>query len=91
MEKGTNSTHLIGGVPSTLEQSVQEILTMVPGGRKGRAPSMDPFFGDSIDIMFDDWLPSLERAAVYNSWTEEESTRRQFRNWQKYWTLGVDH
>ena len=73
MEKGTNSTHLTGGVPSTLEQSMQETLTTAPGSRKGRAPPVDPFFGDSIDVTFDDWLPSLERAAVWNSWTEEES------------------
>ena len=73
MEKGTNSTRLTGGVPSTLEQSVQETPTTAPGGRKGRAPPVDPFFGDSIDVTFDDWLPSLERAAVWNSWTEEES------------------
>jgi hypothetical protein len=34
---------------------------------------VDPYSGDSVDVTFDDWLPSLERAAVWNSWTEAES------------------
>ena len=73
LEKGTNSMQPTGGMPSALDQSVQETHTMAPGGRKGRAPPVDPFCGDSIDVTFEDWLPSLERAAVWNSWTEEES------------------
>ena len=31
--------------------------------RRGKAPPIDQFSGKSSDVMFDDWLPALERAA----------------------------
>ena len=41
--------------------------------RKGKAPPVDPFTGDPRgELNFDDWLPTLERAAKWNQWTEEE-------------------
>ena len=40
--------------------------------RRGKAPPVDPFFGDDGVTRFDDWLPSLERAASWNAWTDEE-------------------
>ena len=40
--------------------------------RRGKAPPVDSFTGEEPDVRFDDWLPSLERAATWNSWTEEE-------------------
>ena len=30
------------------------------------------FSGDNPDARFDDWLPSLQRAATWNRWSEEE-------------------
>ena len=34
---------------------------------------MDPFTGDQKGTLdLDDWLPTLERAAMWNQWTEEE-------------------
>ena len=41
--------------------------------RRGKAPPIDPFTAENIRITFDDWLPILERAAVWNEWTPEES------------------
>lgn len=40
--------------------------------RRGRAPPLDPFSGESGDITLDDWLPGLERVAEWNKWTDEE-------------------
>ena len=42
------------------------------GSRRGKAPPVDPFSGDDGVARFDDWLPSLERAASWNAWTDEE-------------------
>ena len=42
------------------------------GPRRGKAPPVDSFSGDDGDTCFDDWLPSLERAASWNAWTDEE-------------------
>ena len=61
----------------------QESLNLTGGGegfgrvtghrtRRGKAPPVDSFTEEELDIRFDDWLPSLERAATWNSWTEEE-------------------
>ena len=58
--------------------------------RKGKAPPVDPFTGDPKgELNFDDWLPTLERAATWNQWTEEEQLLqlaghlrgRAFREW----------
>ena len=37
----------------------------------GKAPPVDPFTGEEPDLCFDEWLPSLERAWVWNDWIEE--------------------
>ena len=42
------------------------------GYRRGTAPPVDPFSGDRPDLSFEDWLPSLERAATWNGWTNDE-------------------
>ena len=41
--------------------------------RRGKAPPIDPFTAEDVGITFDDWLPILERAAIWNEWTPEES------------------
>ena len=40
--------------------------------RRGKAPPIDLFTGESAELRFEDWLPSLERAAVWNNWSELE-------------------
>ena len=44
----------------------------VSRARKGKAPPVDPFTGEDLEVRLDDWLPSLERARVWNDWTEDE-------------------
>lgn len=41
-------------------------------GRRGKASPVDQFSGDHPDLTFNDWLPTLERAAQWNEWTEAE-------------------
>ena len=51
--------------------------SMSPGhgvrtSRRGRAPPVDPFDRES-DVLFEDWMPGLLRAAEWNGWTEHET------------------
>lgn len=41
--------------------------------RRGKAPPVDPFNGETTDTTFEDWLPSLQRAAEWNCWSDEET------------------
>ena len=40
--------------------------------RRGKTPPVDSFSGDNPDVRFDDWLSTLQRAATWNRWSEEE-------------------
>lgn len=33
---------------------------------------MEPFSGETLDIIFEDWIPALQRAATWNGWSDEE-------------------
>ena len=37
--------------------------------RKGKAPPIDFFDGETGSITFEDWLSTLQRAAVWNNWS----------------------
>ena len=39
---------------------------------RGKAPPVSEFTGEDPEYQLDDWLPTLERACTWNSWTEEE-------------------
>ena len=53
-----------GGDPSKADVSSM--------ARKGKAPPVDAYKGDDVELRLDNWLPTLDRAAKWNSWTEEE-------------------
>ena len=40
--------------------------------RCGKAPPIDEFTREDSRVTFDDWLPTLERAATWIGWTQEE-------------------
>ena len=52
---------------SSIEQTVQISTT-----RRGKAPPIEPFAGEGVDMLFEEWLPSFERAATWNGWSEAE-------------------
>ena len=39
---------------------------------QGKAPPMDPLTREDMEVWFDDWLLSLERAKLWNDWSEDE-------------------
>ena len=42
----------------------------------GKAPPIEWFSGDSYEVLFDDWLPSLEQTAEWNGWSESDKLLR---------------
>jgi len=38
----------------------------------GKAPPVNPFTGEDAETILNDWLPSLQRATLWNGWVEEE-------------------
>ena len=71
-ESATTSVHDAHESRSVLTEGVDHVRPSGHGTRRGKAPPVDPFTGDSPELRIDDWLPSLERAASWNGWTEEE-------------------
>ena len=57
------------------EQPVAPLPTLLTGAsvqHQGKAPPVDLFTGEDSEIRFDDWLPTLKRAATWNGWTKDE-------------------
>ena len=40
--------------------------------RCGKAPPVEPYTGEDPQTRFEDWLPTLTRAATWNLWSDEE-------------------
>ncbi len=70
----TGSPPSITGERERESPTVSDIFTEQPrrsnAHRRGKAPPVEPFTGENEAIRFDDWLPSLERAATWNEWAE---------------------
>ena len=58
----------VSGSPSLV---LRETLPLVRP-RRGKAPPVDVFTGEHPEILLDDWLPALQRAATWNGWTQQE-------------------
>ena len=39
---------------------------------RGKAPPVEAFTGDNTAVHWDEGLPTLERAATWNNWSEQE-------------------
>ena len=57
---------------STPEGTSEEDETRVIKKRRGRAPPLESFTGESDDTTLDDWLLGLQRVAEWNHWSDEE-------------------
>ena len=43
-----------------------------PPVRQGKAPPVESFNGEDTSVHWNDWLPTLEQAATWNNWSEQE-------------------
>ena len=72
----TSTSHATDVVPDPIsevtETSVLSEESTVSLGRQGKAPPVDAYTGSDPELQFDDWLPTLERAAKWNNWSDEE-------------------
>lgn len=39
-----------------------------------KAPLVEPFTGEKLDILWEDWILIFERAAVWNGWEEQDKS-----------------
>ena len=53
-------------------RSIPDTELTVGHSRRGKAPPVDLFHENDPEIRLDDWLPTLERAAVWNNWSDED-------------------
>ena len=53
-------------------RSVPDSVSSVPPRRLGKAPPVDVFNGENLELRLEDWLPTLERVSAWNNWTSEE-------------------
>ena len=67
------------GVASDKHERVSELPSLMPRETlsparscRGKAPLVDVFTGHNPEILLDDWLPVLQRAATWNGWTQQE-------------------
>ena len=58
--------------PTVPTISPTDPVTISTAVRRGKAPPVGEFSAENAEIQLDDWLPSLERTSIWNSWTEEE-------------------
>ena len=65
-------TTTAAAVETLSEDNVSSEAGTVFRGRRGKAPPVDPFKGSDPELRFEDWLPTLERAATWNGWSEDE-------------------
>ena len=57
-------------------------------GRKGKAPQVDAFTGESPNVLWEDWIPTFERAAIWNGWSDEEKLL-QLAAWESSAEMGT--
>ena len=79
LTSGTNEA-LTYVTPITVDSVQQELMLQAPQevgssitiARQGKAPPIDTFTGENCDVLWEDWLPTFERAAHWNSWSEDK-------------------
>ena len=67
-EAEDNETHGLAHDGSTRSHSRGTAISR----RKGRAPPLDSFDGETPGLRLDDWLPGLERVSKWYGWSQEE-------------------
>ena len=58
---------------SEASPDLDDSCVRTPKPRRGKAPPIDPYTGETPEVRLDDWLPALKRAADWNGWLEEKT------------------
>ena len=56
----------------TTTSSLQSEVNTATQGRRGKALPVDSYNGSDPEVRFDNWMPTLEWAAHWNNWSDEE-------------------
>ena len=57
----------------TLAGTHSDVRPALASGCHGKAPPVDSFDGENPNVTFEDWFTTLQQAADWNHWSEEES------------------
>ena len=75
--KDLSESHRIrkaGGGPESLSHVACDREPPVPSSTdRCKAPPVDPLNGESQEVLFEDWLPSLHQTAEWNGWSSSET------------------
>ena len=52
--------------------SAPSVFGGVHASHRGKALQVDTFMGEDKAVCLDDWLPSLHRASLWNSWSRAD-------------------
>ena len=69
---GRNQQQPAQTTPWTTPQDFVYPFEMQNRGWRGKVPPIDPFSGENPKVTIYEWLPSLQRAADWNEWTEQK-------------------
>ena len=58
--------------PTNISDDRETLILQTLSSRRGKAPPVESFTGEESSVHWDDWLPTLERAATWNNWSEQE-------------------
>ena len=61
-----------GPMSTTGSHEYETTIHPTPSVQHDKAPPFAAFTGDEVTIHWEDWLPTLERAATWNNWSDQE-------------------
>ncbi|XP_065903460.1 coiled-coil domain-containing protein 158-like isoform X2 [Dysidea avara] len=70
---GLHMSTAVSSSPSVTQAGLPVSLSDTSVQHRGKAPPIDTSTGEDAETCFDDWLPTLERAAAWNNWTDSET------------------
>ena len=68
----TRTTESVLDVSTMSISTVSSTSSRESRPRRGKAPPVDSFTGEDQNSTLDDWLPSLQTAATWYDWSEDE-------------------
>lgn len=73
-------THIFAGAASGTVPGMT--ISCAGVSHRGKAPPVDAYTGENVEVRFEDWLPILDCAVSRNAWTDEESLIQHAGHWR---------
>lgn len=73
-------THIVAGAASGTVPGMT--ISCAGVSHRGKAPPVDAYTGENVEVRFGYWLPILDCAVSRNAWTDEESLIQHAGHWR---------